>query len=107
MKSNSLALEDVVIARDGAELSTPITLQLAGGNMLAIHGSNGAGKSTLLKTIAGLLPVHQGTVRVNGEWPAKNQCLYLGHKRGLTPSMSVYDNVSFWAKAAGYPELTA
>ena len=107
MKSNSLILEGLVIARDGAELSAPISLQLAGGNMLAIHGSNGSGKSTLLKTIAGLLPLHQGSVNLDGAWPAKHRALYLGHKRGLTPSMSVYDNVSFWARAAGYPELTA
>ena len=107
MKSNSLILEGLVIARDGAELSAPISLQLAAGDMLAIHGSNGSGKSTLLKTVAGLLPVHQGTLTVDGAWPAKNRSLYMGHKRGLSPSMSVVDNVSFWAKAAGYPELTA
>ncbi len=107
MKSNSLLLEGVVIARDGAELSAPISLQLNGGDMLAIHGSNGSGKSTLLKTIAGLLPASAGSIHLNGERNAKTQCLYFGHKRGLTPSMSVYDNVAFWAKATGYPELTA
>ena len=107
MKSNNLVLEGFVIARDGAELSAPISLQLTGGDMLAIQGSNGSGKSTLLKTIAGLLPIHAGTATIDGAWPAKNRSFYLGHKRGLTPSMSVYDNVSFWANAAGYPELTA
>ena len=107
MKSNSLRLEGLVIARDGAELSAPISLELKAGDMLAIHGSNGSGKSTLLKTIAGLLPVTQGSILVNDTWPAASRPLYCGHKRGLTPNMSVYHNVSFWAKAAGYPELTA
>lgn len=107
MKSNSLVLEGFVIARDGAELSAPISLELNAGDMLAIHGSNGSGKSTLLKTVAGLLPIHQGTVMVDGAWPANQRALYMGHKRGLVPSMSVYDNVSFWAQASGYPELTA
>ena len=107
MKSNSLALESLVVARDGAPLSQPIDVQLVGGDMLAIHGGNGSGKSTLLKTIAGLLPIYEGIIRVNDAWPATPRPLYIGHKRGLNPSMSVLDNVSFWARAAGYPELTA
>ena len=107
MKSNTLALDTFVVARDGAPLTAPISLVLNGGEMLAIHGSNGSGKSTLLKTIAGLLPIYSGTIRVNGQWPMNAPPIYMGHARGLTPSMSVYDNVSFWAKAAGYPELTA
>lgn len=107
MRSNNLALNSLVIARDGAPLSPPITLALQGGEMLAIHGSNGSGKSTLLKTIAGLLPIYQGSISINECWPADPRPLYLGHKRGLEPSMSVVDNVSFWAKASGFKELTA
>jgi heme exporter protein A len=106
MKSNSLVMESLVIARDGAALSQPISMTLAGGEMLAIHGSNGSGKSTLLKTLAGLIPIHEGSVRISDAWPPEQPALYLGHKRGLAPSMSVKDNVSFWAKASGYPELT-
>ncbi len=100
-------MESLVIARDGAPLTSPINLQLTGGDMLAIYGTNGSGKSTLLKTVAGLLPIHQGAIRINEAWPAEQRPLYIGHRRGLTPSMSVHDNVSFWAKAAGYPELAA
>ncbi len=107
MKSNTLTLDGLVVARDGANLTAPITLTLSAGEMLAIHGSNGSGKSTLLKTVAGLIPIHQGRITVNGMWPAPRPVVYLGHKRGLTPSMSVYDNVAFWAKLAGYPELAA
>ncbi len=107
MKSNSLVLESLVVARDGAPLTQAITLSLAGGEMLAIHGSNGSGKSTLLKTLAGLLPVYSGSVAMNDVAPVDQKPLYIGHKRGLVPSMSVIDNVSFWAKASGHPELAA
>lgn len=107
MKSNTLALDSLVITRDGAPLSSPITLSITAGEMLAIHGANGSGKSTLLKMIAGLLPVPQGTIRINDQWPAPLKPAYMGHLRALTPSLSVYDNVHFWAKAAGYPELAA
>ena len=44
---------------------------------------------------------------MNGASPAEQRPLYIGHKRGLVPSMSVVDNVSFWAKASGHPELAA
>lgn len=129
MNSNSLAMEGVIVGREGASLTAPITLTLNSGEMLVIHGSNGSGKSTLLKTVAGLLPPQAGSIRfappepqksvagglapVSSEgddlapWEALPRPLYLGHKRGLSPSMSVYDNVAFWAKASGYPELTA
>jgi heme exporter protein A len=107
MKSNSLVMESLVVARDGVPLTPPISMALAGGEMLAIHGANGSGKSTLLKTVAGLIPIYQGSIRVNDAWPAPLRPLYIGHKRGLSPDMSVHDNVSFWARAYGYPELTA
>ncbi len=105
MKSHTLELVDLVVGREDAALTAPITLTLEGGSLLAIHGSNGAGKSTLLKTVAGLLRPVSGKIRVNGAWPAATPPLYAGHKRGLTPSLSVYDNVAFWARAAGCPEL--
>lgn len=105
MQSNTIVLDSLVIARDGAPLTQPISQVIQGGEMLSISGRNGSGKSTFLKTLAGLMPVYQGSIRVNGEWPSPLRPLYLGHKRGLTPSMSVKDNVAFWGKASGYPEL--
>lgn len=106
MKSNSIAFESLVIVREGAALSAPLSLALKAGDLLVVHGSNGSGKSTLLKMVAGLLPIAQGNIVRGGEWVADARPLYLGHKRGLTPSMSVMDNVAFWAKASGVPELT-
>lgn len=107
MKSNSLAIDSLIIAREGAPLSAPISLTLSGGDLLAVHGRNGSGKSTLLKTLAGLLPIHRGRIQLNGQWPSATPPLYLGHKRGLSLGMSVMDNVSFWAKASAVAELTA
>jgi heme exporter protein A len=105
MKSNSLELEGLVIAREGAELAQPITVSLSGGELLAVRGSNGSGKSTLLKTLAGLLPPKAGALRYNGHPAPQTPILYLGHKLGLAPDMSVYDNIALWAKLAGAREL--
>jgi heme exporter protein A len=110
MKSNSLLLSDLVIAREGAVLAGPISMRLAAGELLILQGANGSGKSTLLKTIARLLPQAAGTIDWNGAPLGRAAArsapiFYLDHKRGLSPSMSVWDNVSFWAKASGTPEL--
>jgi heme exporter protein A len=105
MKSNSLELNALVVARDGAALTPPIDLRLESGQMLLLRGANGSGKSTFLKILAGLLPVEKGAIRLTYANGGRPPTLYLGHKRGFTPSMSVYDNVAFWAKASGFPEL--
>ena len=43
-----------------------INFEVSQGEILGIIGSNGAGKSTLLKAIAGIYPLTQGEIKVNG-----------------------------------------
>lgn len=47
-----------------------VDLRVAAGGRVALVGPNGSGKSTLLKTVAGLLPLAGGSVRVHGLPPA-------------------------------------
>ncbi len=44
-----------------------ISIDVAGGSVVAIIGANGAGKSTLMKTIAGALAPRSGTISFLGE----------------------------------------
>lgn len=44
-----------------------VDFEIAPGEVVALIGANGAGKSTLLKTVAGLLPVREGSVAFDGE----------------------------------------
>ena len=39
-----------------------VDFEIAPGEVVALIGANGAGKSTLLNTVAGLLPVREGSV---------------------------------------------
>ncbi len=43
-----------------------VSLDLAAGSWTAVVGPNGSGKSTLLRALAGLLPLLQGTVTLQG-----------------------------------------
>lgn len=109
MKSNSLELIDLVIARDGQGLIHGLNQRLAAGDLLMIQGKNGSGKSTLLKTVAGLRRPDAGEIRINGATlttDSQPRPLYIGHKRGLSLSMSVLDNVKLWARVSDNLELT-
>src|SRR5258708_20485783 len=46
-----------------------VSLEVEGGEIVAVLGPNGAGKTTLLRTLAGLLPNQppQGTIELGGE----------------------------------------
>lgn len=106
MKSNSLELIGLQVARDGQVLIHGLTYRLAAGELLLVQGKNGAGKSTLLKTIAGLIRPRAGQIHIAG-LPATHAPapLYIGHKRGLTLSMSVRDNIAIWAQLSQNADL--
>ncbi len=54
------------VERGGRTLLTGIDLHLAPGDVVAVCGANGSGKSTLLAALAGLVPVADGAVTVDG-----------------------------------------
>jgi zinc transport system ATP-binding protein len=44
-----------------------VDLSVGRGQVVAVVGSNGSGKSTLVRAMVGLVPLHQGEVRLFGE----------------------------------------
>jgi len=54
-----------------------LSLEVRGGDIVALIGPNGAGKSTVLKAVCGLIPAWKGEIRfnahmTNGSTPAQN-----------------------------------
>ena len=67
------------------------------GNIVCIVGASGCGKSTLLRAIAGLDPVHEGTVTIDGKEvtrPQKTRGVVFQEHR-LFPWMTVEQNIDF------------
>jgi heme exporter protein A len=80
---------------------------LAPGGALLLTGANGAGKSTLLRLVAGLIPPAEGALLWGGEDALADRAAhaarlrYCGHAEALKPSLSVAENLGFWASLWG------
>jgi heme exporter protein A len=91
-----LIVSDVAVARGGLPVLEGVNLSVASGAALVLRGPNGIGKTTLLRTIAGLQPPLRGTVSVPSEGIA-----YAAHADGLKATLTVTENLRFWASVNG------
>lgn len=90
--------------RGGRDVFAGIDFSVAAGEILAISGRNGAGKSSLLRMIVGLLRIAEGRISLEGGDPESTigeQAHYVGHQDALKSSLSVAENLRFWAGFLG------
>ena len=62
-----LEVDDIHTFYGNIEALKGISLTVDEGEVVTLIGSNGAGKSTTLRSISGVTPPRQGTIRFNGE----------------------------------------
>lgn len=84
------------VARGGIPVLEGLDFTLRAGEALILRGPNGVGKTTVLRTIAGLQPPLAGTVGLEREAMA-----YAGHADGIKSTLTVRENLSFWADIFG------
>jgi branched-chain amino acid transport system ATP-binding protein len=89
----------------GYEPGVPIvngaSLSVAAGEIVAVLGPNGAGKSTLIKAIAGVTPVHSGSVflgkreitRLAAHLMVREGLAFVPQTENVFTSLSVEDNL--------------
>jgi branched-chain amino acid transport system permease protein len=63
----AVEVRDLVVEYDGTRVLHGVDLTVGEGEVVALLGTNGAGKSTVLRAVAGLAPVTQGSVIVDGD----------------------------------------
>jgi len=78
-----------------------VDLVVEGGECVALLGANGAGKTTLVSIAAGLLRPDAGQVDVGGSIGLAPQEL------GIYPTLSVRENLQFFAELAGFRPAAA
>lgn len=94
-----------------------IALDVAPGETVAVMGRSGAGKSTLLGALAGLTPLDEGEISVDGRVldraprvrtaPMERGIVLLGQEARLFPHLTVRENVAFGPRSAGVPASAA
>jgi len=92
----SLIVDNLAVARGGVPVLEGVSFRVDPGAALILRGPNGVGKTTLLRCLAGLQPVLSGQVSGADEASA-----YASHADGTKATLSVAENLQFWADLYG------
>jgi heme exporter protein A len=95
-----LSVRDLACTRGGVCVLEGVSLGVGPGQALVLRGPNGIGKTTLLRTIAGLQKPAAGQISL-----APDSLAFAGHLDGLKATLSVAENLGFWAAVHGKPGI--
>ena len=90
----SLEVRDLAVRRAERTVVAGVAFRLAPGEAALLRGANGSGKTSLLRVLAGLSPAAEGNIHT-----PRDATVYLGHRDGLKPSMTVAETLTFWRRA--------
>ncbi|MGH8986200.1 MAG: ABC transporter ATP-binding protein [Acidimicrobiia bacterium] len=105
----ALAISGLDVRYGGFQALSEVSIDVPAGALLAVLGANGAGKSTLSRAVAGLVPVHAGSITLDRaditRWAAhrirRAGVAYIPEGRGIFPALSVDDNLRMAVRQVG------
>lgn len=93
---DGIRVSDLAVERGGVPVLAGLSFALAPGQALILRGPNGVGKTTLLRVLAGLQPPQAGRIAMAPEAGA-----FASHADGVKPTLTVRENLAFWAALHG------
>lgn len=99
-EDSGLSVEQLRVSLQGEEILRGLSLRTERGAFVSLLGESGCGKSTLLKSIAGLIEVESGEIRLDGRSlltvsPEKRGTVIVFQDLRLFPHMTVEKNIAF------------
>ncbi|MDN2662862.1 cytochrome c biogenesis heme-transporting ATPase CcmA [Psychromonas sp. 14N.309.X.WAT.B.A12] len=94
-----LECRNLTCVREQRVLFKQLNFMLSAGEILHLEGPNGAGKTSLLRLLTGLSSAYSGDIYWQQENIIKQResyykaLLYLGHKSGIKPELTVLENL--------------
>ena len=91
-----------------------LSLHLNEGDFVTVIGGNGAGKSTMLNAVAGVWPVDEGTIEIDGvnvtKFPEYKRASYLGRvfqdpMNGTAATMQIEENMALASRRRKFRSL--
>ena len=98
----TLTVSNLSVLRASRHLLSGVGFEVLSGQALILRGPNGLGKTTLLRTIAELQPVYEGQVDM-----PEDAAVYAGHLDGIKSTLTVRENLEFWASVFGTKTIDA
>ena len=95
-----LSAEHLTLQRGHRTLVESLSFTVTAGEVLLLTGPNGAGKTTLLRSLAGFFRPQAGAITLSGgndELTIGEQAHFVGHANGIKSSLTVAENLEFWA----------
>ncbi len=93
-----------------------LSLELQEGDFVTVIGGNGAGKSTMLNAVAGVWPVDEGSISIDGvdvtKLPEHRRAAYLGRvfqdpMTGTAANMQIQENLALASRRGAFRFLKA